>query len=143
MAGVIFVYADTVFGFYGYSFLCLVGCFSMIIWTPAVLSVIHACFVHLYLHLFSAMERRSRNTLVTIIIIIIIIIIIHFRISFFPLMSPFICLRLRGFFLNYSFICLFLFIHSFCWRTFNTGNQSHAIVSESGYCRKEKVASKE
>ena len=44
MVGVIFVYADTGFGFYGYSFfLCLVGCFSMIIWTLAVLSVLHAC----------------------------------------------------------------------------------------------------
>ena len=44
MVRVIFVHADTVFGFYGYSFLCLVGCFSMIIWTPVVLSV--------YMHVF-------------------------------------------------------------------------------------------
>ena len=41
----------------------------MIIWTPAVLSVLYACVVFLYLHLFSAlsmfrMERRSRNTLI-------------------------------------------------------------------------------
>ena len=43
MVVVIFVYADTVFGFYGYSFSCLVECFSMIIWTPAVLSVLYAC----------------------------------------------------------------------------------------------------
>ena len=43
MVVVIFVYVDTVYGFYGYSFLCLVGCFSMEIWTPAVLSVLYAC----------------------------------------------------------------------------------------------------
>ena len=61
MVGVIFVYADTVFGFYGYSFLCLVGCFSMIIWTPAVLSVICMCFVFLYLHLFKAIEHLSHG----------------------------------------------------------------------------------
>ena len=40
MVGAVFVYIDTVYmGFYWYSFLCLVGCFSMIIWTPTVLSV--------------------------------------------------------------------------------------------------------
>ena len=70
MVGVIFVYVDTVYGFYGYSFLCLVGCFSMIIWTPTVLSVLYACV--LYLDLFSAIEhvsheRRSRNMLIIII----------------------------------------------------------------------------
>ena len=43
MVGVIFVYVDMVFGLNGYSFLCLAGCFSMIIWTPAVLSVLYAC----------------------------------------------------------------------------------------------------
>ena len=31
----------------------------MIIWTPAVLSVLYACVVFLYLHLFSAVERVS------------------------------------------------------------------------------------
>ena len=45
MVGVIFVYVDTVFGFYGF-FNCLVGCFSMIVWTPAVLSVLHACVLY-------------------------------------------------------------------------------------------------
>ena len=30
MFGVVFVHVDTVYGFYGYSFLCLDGCFSMI-----------------------------------------------------------------------------------------------------------------
>ena len=61
--GFIFVYADTVFGFYGYSFfLRLVGCFSMIIWTPAVLSVLYAYVLYfLYLHLFSATEHVSHG----------------------------------------------------------------------------------
>ena len=58
MAGVIFVYVDTVYGFYGYSFLCLVGCFSMIIWTPTVLSVL---YVALYFDLFSAIEHVSHG----------------------------------------------------------------------------------
>ena len=75
MVGVIFVYADTVFGFYGYSFfLCLVGCFSMIIWTPAVLSVLYACVLYFCICTCSAqlsmfdMERCSRNTFIIIII---------------------------------------------------------------------------
>ena len=38
MVGVIFVYVDTVYGFYGYSFLCLVGCFSMIICRAAAVN---------------------------------------------------------------------------------------------------------
>ena len=42
-------------------FSCLVGCFSMIILTPAVLSVICKCFVFLYLHLFSATEHVSHE----------------------------------------------------------------------------------
>ena len=61
MVGVIFVYADTVFGFDGYSFLCLVGCFSMIIWTPAFEYLICMCFVFLYLHLFRAIEHVSHG----------------------------------------------------------------------------------
>ena len=57
--------------FYGYSFLCLVGCFSMIIWTPTVLSVLYACVVFCIctcsaqLSMFH-MERRSGNTLIII-----------------------------------------------------------------------------
>ena len=43
MVWVIFLYLDAVFGFYGYSFVCLVGCFSMTILTPAVLSVLYVC----------------------------------------------------------------------------------------------------
>ena len=68
MVGVIFVYIDM--GFYGYSFLCLVGCFSMIIWTPTVLSVLYACVLYFCICTCSAqlsmfhMERRSRNTLI-------------------------------------------------------------------------------
>ena len=71
MVGVIFVYVNTV---YGYSFLCVVGCFSMIIWTP-VLSVLHACVLYFCICTCSAqlsmfhVERRSRNKLVIIIII--------------------------------------------------------------------------
>ena len=54
----------------------------MIIWTPAVLSVLYACVLYFcILHLLSAMsmfhmERHSRNTLIIIIIILIIIVII-------------------------------------------------------------------
>ena len=45
--GCIYVYVDTVFGFYGVFFCCcfvhcLVGCFSMIVWSRAVLSVLFA-----------------------------------------------------------------------------------------------------
>ena len=74
MVGVIFVYVDTVFGFYGYSFLRLVRCFSMIIWTPAVMSVLYACVLYFGICTCSGqlsmfhMERCSRNTLITIII---------------------------------------------------------------------------
>ena len=70
MVGVIFVYADTVFGFYGYSFSYLVGCFSMIIWTTAILSVLYGCALYFCICTCLAqlnrfhMERRSRNTLI-------------------------------------------------------------------------------
>ena len=71
MAGVIFVYADTVFGFNGYSsFLCLPGCFSMITRTPAVLSVLYACVLYSCICMQLSMihmERCSRNTLIIII----------------------------------------------------------------------------
>ena len=55
MVGVIYVYVDTVFGFYRYFLNCLVGCFSIIVWTPAILHV----FRILYMHLFSATEHVS------------------------------------------------------------------------------------
>ena len=76
--GLFFAYVDTVYGFHGYSFLCIVGCFSMITWTPTVLSVLYACVSHFCICTCSAqlsmfhMERRSRNTLIIIIIFIII-----------------------------------------------------------------------
>ena len=59
MVGVIFVYVDTVYGFYGYSFLCLVGCFSMIIWTPTYCfeCLTCMCLYFLYLNLFSSVEH--------------------------------------------------------------------------------------
>ena len=74
-SGYFFVYIDTVYGFYGYSFLCLFGCFSMITWTPTVLSVLYACVSYFCICTCSVqlsmfhMERRSRNTLIIIIII--------------------------------------------------------------------------
>ena len=40
-------------------FLCLVGCFSMVIWTSTVLSVLYACV--LYLDLFSTIEHVSHG----------------------------------------------------------------------------------
>ena len=46
-------------GFMGNFFHCLVGCLSMSLLTPAALSVFYACFVFLYLHLFSAIEHVS------------------------------------------------------------------------------------
>ena len=59
-------------GFMGILFLCLVGCFSMITWTPTVLSVLYACLSYFCICTCSAqlsmfhMERRSRNTLIII-----------------------------------------------------------------------------
>ena len=49
-------------GFLGIHFLCLVGCFRMIIWTPTVLSVLYACV--LYLHLFSTIEHKGTCVLI-------------------------------------------------------------------------------
>ena len=55
-------------------FLCLVGCFGMIIWTPTLLSVLYACVLYFCICTCSAqlsmfhMERHSRNTLIIIII---------------------------------------------------------------------------
>ena len=74
MVRVIFAYVDTEYWFYGYSFLCLVGCFSMSIWTPSVLSVFYACVLYFCictcLAQFSMfhMERRFRNMLLIIFI---------------------------------------------------------------------------
>ena len=89
MVGVIFVYVDTVFGLYGFSFLCLVGCFSMIIWTPALLSVSYACVFYFCICTCSVqlsmfhMERRSRNML--IIILLLLPITSHEKLLYYPL----------------------------------------------------------
>ena len=59
---VIFVYVDAVYWFYGCSFLCLIGCFSMVVWTPTVFQcLICMLFLFLYLHLFSAIEHVSHG----------------------------------------------------------------------------------
>ena len=48
--GITYVYIDTVFAFDGYFFYahlyCLVGCLSMIVWSHAVLDVMHACLLN-------------------------------------------------------------------------------------------------
>ena len=75
MVGFFFVYVDTLFGFYAILFLCLVGCFSMIMWAPAVFSVLCACVLYFGICTCSAqlsmfhMGRRSRNMIIIIIII--------------------------------------------------------------------------
>ena len=77
MEGVIYMYVDTVlrFCFVVVFFNCLVGCFSMIVRTPTVLSLIYACVLYFCICPCSAQlsmfrrERRSRNMhIVTIII---------------------------------------------------------------------------
>ena len=61
-------------GFMGVFLNCLVGCLSMIVWTPAVLGVLYACVLYFCICTCSAqlsmfhMERHSRNTLMIIII---------------------------------------------------------------------------
>ena len=50
MVGVIYVYVDMVIGFMGNFFNCLVGCFSMIVWTPAILSVCISVFAPVQRH---------------------------------------------------------------------------------------------
>ena len=80
MVGVIYVYIDTVFGFYVvffcFVFLLLSWMFQHIVWTPAVLSVLYACVLYFCICTCSAQlsmfhrVRRSRNTLIIIIIVI-------------------------------------------------------------------------
>ena len=71
----------------GTLFLCLAGCFSMIILIPAVLSVLYAsvlyfciCSCSVQLSMFHV-ERHSRNMIIVIIIIITIIIILLLLLS--------------------------------------------------------------
>ena len=65
MVRVIYLHVDTYLGFMGKFFNCLVGCFSMIVWTPAVLSVLYACVLYFCICTCSAqlsmfhMERLS------------------------------------------------------------------------------------
>ena len=62
LVGVIFVYVDTVYGFYRYSLLCSVGCFSRIKYLDTCFEcLIRMCFVFLYLPLFSATEHVSHG----------------------------------------------------------------------------------
>ena len=73
---IVIPHVDTVYSCYGYSFLCLTGCFSMTIWTPTALSALYACVLYFCICTCSAqlsmfhMERRSRNTLIIITIIL-------------------------------------------------------------------------
>ena len=47
-------------GFMGVPFLCLIGCFSMIVWTPTAFEcLVCMCFLFLYLYLSSAIEHVS------------------------------------------------------------------------------------
>ena len=104
MVGAIYVYVDTVFGFYVCLFFlnCLAGCLSMIIWTPVVLSVLYACVLYFCICTCSAqlsmfhMERLSRNTLIIIIIIIIVIIIIIIIITIIIIIIIIIIISLVG-----------------------------------------------
>ena len=49
-------------GFMDFFFLCLIGCFSMIVWTSSVFEcLICMRFLFLYLHLFSANEHVSHG----------------------------------------------------------------------------------
>ena len=64
------MYVDTYLGFMGILFLGLAGRCSTNIWTPAVLSVLHACVLYFCICTCSAqlsmfhMERHSRNMLI-------------------------------------------------------------------------------
>ena len=81
MVGITYVYIDTIFALYGYFFFffythlyCLVGCFSMIVWTHAVLDVLYACVLYFCKCTCSAqlsmfqMERHFKNMLIIVII---------------------------------------------------------------------------
>ena len=64
---------DAVYWFCGCSFFCLTGCFSMIVWTPAVFGCLICMFFYFCICTCSAqlsmfhMEKRSKNTLIIII----------------------------------------------------------------------------
>ena len=74
------LHVDAVYWFYGRSFLCVIGCFSMIVWTRTVfkcLIKLYACVFYFCICTCSAqlsmfhVEKRSRNMLIIIIINII------------------------------------------------------------------------
>ena len=56
------MYVDALYWFYVCSFLCLIGCFGMIVWTPTAFEyLICMRFLFLYLHLFSSFEHVSHG----------------------------------------------------------------------------------
>ena len=66
MVGVIFVYVDMVFGFYGVLFVCFLLMFSWMFQhdyldTCCSECLICMCFAFVYLHLFSATEHVSHG----------------------------------------------------------------------------------
>ena len=61
MVGVIFVYADMVFGFYGYSFFMLSWMFQHDYLDTCFECLFCMSFVFLHLHLFRAIEQVSHR----------------------------------------------------------------------------------
>ena len=79
MVGNIYLYIDTEFGFYGYFFNCLVGCKSMIVWTPADF-YIYACVLYFCINCTCSvqlsmfhMERSSRNKLCSLLLMLLLL----------------------------------------------------------------------
>ena len=107
MVGVVFVYVNTVYGFLWVFFLCLVGCFSMVIWTPTVLSVLHACVLYFCVCTCSAqlnmfhMERRSRNALIMMMMMMMMMIIM-ITILYSTNVTRFVKMKARGSSLGYA-----------------------------------------
>ena len=78
MVGIIYVYIDPIFPFYGYIFLYThLWMFEHDCWKHAVLGVLHTCVVYFCICSCSAqlsmfhMERRSRNTSITIVVVVV------------------------------------------------------------------------
>ena len=61
---------------------CLVGCLSMIAWTPSVLGVLYACVLYFCICTCSAqlsmfhMDRRPRNTLIFFFFFLIVVVVV-------------------------------------------------------------------
>ena len=87
---------------------CLVGCLSIIVWTPAVLGVFYACVLYFCICTCSTqlsmfhMERHSKNTLIIIMIIIFIFILCRKDLMIFLLkiVCFHICLGGKGFYVH-------------------------------------------